>query len=127
MTPTQRTMKHIKSLKIEAEIVEKWVPNPKHPGGGFRKDLFGIIDIIAIDPLSKSTIGVQSTGQDFSGHWKKLTQEKADKSRLWLSGGNRLLLMGWRKLKVKRGGKAMRWTPRIADIKISDLEVSDEH
>ena len=122
LSPTQRTLKYLKDEGWKAGIVERWLMGAK-----VRRDLFNIIDIIAIKP-DKGIIGVQSTGQDFSGHYKKLTQEQAQDTRDWLEAGGRLVLIGWRKLKVKRGGKAMRWTPRIQEIKLEDLEIenSDE-
>ena len=112
MTPTQRTLKYLRDQGYECGMVERWVMIPKHPAGGIRKDLFGIIDLLAIK--GHETIGVQSTGQAFAEHHKKLTEEKAEEVRDWLAGGTRQLwLIGWRKLKVKRGGKAMHWKPRV--------------
>jgi len=82
---------------------------PVHPGGGYRKDFMGIIDIICFD--DKSTIGVQSCGQNFAEHKRKLYNHESTKS--WINDHRQLWLIGWRKLKLKRGGKAMRWMPRI--------------
>ena len=121
VSPTQRTLKYLKDEGYECGMVERWIPIRGLPGGGKRRDLFNIIDIIALDPV-KGVIGVQSTGQDFSGHYKKLTQEKAAETRMWLeTPGTSLILIGWRKVKVKRGGKAMRWSPRIQEITLEDL------
>jgi hypothetical protein len=123
ITPTQRTLKYLKDEGYRCGIVERWIQAIRK-----RQDLFNIIDIIALDP-DKGVIGVQSTGQDFAGHFRKLTEEKADEARAWLeTPGTSLMLIGWRKLKVKRGGKAMRWTPRIQYIQLEDLnnEVDDE-
>ena len=35
--------------------------------------------------------------------------------------GNQIHLVGWRKLKQKRGGKAVRWTPRIREFSLDDF------
>jgi len=111
-SPTQRSLAYLKKQGLKTGIVERWLPNPAYPGGGKRSDLFGIIDILAID--GPETIGVQSTGQAFSEHHKKLTEEKEQETIDWLQGGTRLLLLiGWRKLLKKRGGKLKLWKPRI--------------
>ena len=85
------------------------MPMPTVPGGGFRKDFLDIIDFICVD--DHQTIGVQSCGQAFVEHKKKIYG--SDNTNIWLSRHRELWLIGWRKLKVKRGGKATKWTPRI--------------
>lgn len=121
MSPTQRTLADLKARGYRAGIVERWIAFRK-----IRIDLFNIIDIVAIKPTTIDgpghVLGVQSTGQAFSEHLKKLTIEKADETRAWLESGARLELYGWRKLKVKRGKSATRWTPRIQEINLSDLK-----
>ena len=69
ISPTQRTLKANKNLGRKCGIVERW----QQYGGkfGVRQDLFGFIDIIAIDEF-EGIVGIQSTGQDFSGHIKKI-------------------------------------------------------
>ena len=81
---------------------------------GKRIDLFNIIDIIAL--TADSTIGVQACGSDFAEHLRKLTEEKAEESATWLDGPRQLHVYGWRKIKLNRGGIALRWRPRIAEI-----------
>lgn len=123
MTPTQRTMKELKARGHKCGIVEKWNRYAWRPGGGrgVRQDLFGIIDIIALD-TNRGVIGVQSTGTDFAGHHRKLTQEKAQECMVWLeTPGAHLELWGWRKIKVKRGGKQMIWEPRIKIYTLEDF------
>lgn len=117
MTPTQRTLKALKEHygPWSCGIVERWIPRAQ-----VRKDLFGIIDII-VTVEGKGILGVQSTGQDFAGHHKKLTEEKPEECARWLKAGGMLELWGWRKLKVKRGGKAMVWKPRIKVYTLTDF------
>ena len=103
MTPTQRTLKAQKELGRKCGIVERFI---QRPGFGFRKDLFGIIDIIALDQ-EEGIIGVQSCGQAFSEHYRKMSEEHRQDSIDWLEAGGKLELWGWRKLKKKRGGKAI--------------------
>jgi len=116
---------------------------------GVRQDLFGFIDIICMCPEEKyivtdaqdpnvagvhfyhGIVAVQSFGQDWSGHVKKLKEERDEEMGLWLTCGGRLELWGWRKLKVvkKDGtkGKAMRWHPRIGDVKLSESGEIEVH
>lgn len=55
MTPTQRALKHLRSLGYQAQVVEKWNAFAK-----VRKDLFDVIDIVAIRP-GCPVLGVQCT------------------------------------------------------------------
>lgn len=119
MSPTQRTIRELKNQGYKCAIVERF--NPYAGPHGIRQDMFGIIDIIALDP-ERGVIGVQCTGSDFAGHYRKLTEEKAQESLDWLeTPGTVLELWAWRKVKVKRGGKAMVWRPRVREIKIGDI------
>ena len=87
---------------------------------GQTHDFLGCVDIIAISPTE--TLAVQSCGSAFAAHLRKMTEECAHEVREWLRcPSRRLELWGWRKLKVKRGGKAMVWTPRVKEISEEDL------
>lgn len=119
-SPTQRTIRELKNQGRICAIVERW--NAHVGEHGIRQDLFGIIDVIALDP-QRGVVGVQSCGQAFSEHFKKLTIEKAEETMNWLkTPGTALELWSWRKIKLKRGGKAERWAPRIREIVLADLE-----
>ena len=113
ISPTQRTLKANRNLGRICGIVERW----QQYGGkfGIRQDLFGFIDIIAIDE-HYGIVGIQSTGQDFSGHVKKI-MELEEIVKKWLDHAP-LELWSWRKVKKVRGGKAMIWKPRVADFYI---------
>jgi hypothetical protein len=116
LSPTQRTLKAMREQGRLCGIVEKF---NQHAGPfGIRQDLFGFIDIIAIDP-ERGIVAIQSCGQDFSGHIRKLTEERNEAVFEWLRHAP-CELWGWRKVKLKRGGKAVRWKPRIADLSLSD-------
>ena len=58
MTPTQRTLAALGDLGYTSGMVERWIA--KKPFG-IRKDLFGIIDIIAIKAGEASTLGMAQT------------------------------------------------------------------
>lgn len=120
MSPTQRTLKAMREQGRLCGIVEKF----QQYGGkfGVRQDLFGFIDIIAIDP-TEGIIAIQSCGQDYSGHVKKLTEERNESVFEWLKHAP-CELWAWRKVKLKKGSKAMRWKPRIADLRIINGDIA---
>lgn len=118
LSPTQRTLGAMREQGRICGIVEKF---NHHVGEfGIRQDLFGFIDIIAIDPVN-GIIAIQSCGQDFAGHIRKMTEERNDAMYQWLQHAP-VELWGWRKVKLKRGGKAERWKPRVADFTLGENE-----
>lgn len=122
LTPTQRTLRAMREQGRVCAIVEKF--NYYAGPFGRREDLFGIIDILALDP-QKGVLGIQSAGQDFSKHLKKLLEDKSSECITWLSTpGTGLELWGWRKVKLKKGGKAERWMPRIKKITLKDFQIT---
>ena len=121
---TSRTLKHYRDKGWNCCISERWIINPKHPAGGYRKDLFGFGDIVAMG--EGSIIAIQSCGQDFSAHDKKLLGDEVAPNMIeWLRCGGRVILIGWRKIKKKRGGKAKIWSPRIKEYSVSDFGVNE--
>ena len=111
---TSRTLEYIRSQGWEAEKVEYFNPYARK-----RKDLFGIIDIVALG--DKGIIGVQSCGNNFSQHNEKILSEPM--AFKWLQKGGTLMLIGWRKVKLHRGAKAMRWSPRIAYYHLKNEQI----
>jgi len=122
--PTQLTLRDNRAMGRLIEICERWQINPKVPGGGYRKDLFGFLDMIALDP-DEGIIGIQSCGQSFAAHLKTMVDSEMVTPNVikWLTSPSKpkLELWGWRKLKLKRGGKALRWCPRIKVITMEDI------
>ena len=104
MKPTERTLKAFREMGFAVGIVERYINFTRQ-----RIDLFGIIDIIAI--RQGEIIGIQSCGQAFSSHLKKMNE--SEYTEKWLASGAGLQLWGWRKVKKKRGGKAMVYKPRV--------------
>jgi len=83
---------------------------------GRREDLFGIIDVLALDP-ERGVVGIQCCGSDFKAHKDKILIEKAQETHDWLSTpGTALEIWGWRLIRLHRGAKALRWKPRVANI-----------
>jgi len=120
MRPTQRTIRELKNNGRVCATVEKW--NPHVGPHGIRQDLFGIIDVLALDP-EKGVVGIQCcAGSGFSNHLKKITEERAQETQDWLeTPGTSLELWAWRKVKKVRGGRAVVWRPRIKEITLEDL------
>lgn len=116
---TSRTLNYLRQQGWVADKVEQF--NAYAGKFGQRKDAFGFIDILAMG--ENTIIAIQSCGQAFAEHNRKITEDEivAPNVLMWLENGGRLLLIGWRKVKLKRGGKALRWQPRIKEYKIEDL------
>lgn len=127
-SPTQRTLKLLRSRGWQAQVVERWNPHSKT-----RLDLFGFGDVIAcIAHATFPTEGiveyggiklVQSTTLAHVGaRVAKIIAEP--KARVWLESGGRIEVHGWRKLKVKRGGKAARWECAERTVTLADFKPS---
>ena len=115
---TERSLGYMRDRGYKCWMVERFIAFPKPHGQ--RVDLFNIIDILAINEVC--TIGVQSCGSDFSAHKTKMLEGEHTLS--WLEDTSRqLLLIGWRKLKKKRGGKAKYWVPRIGRFYLVHNEI----
>ena len=123
ISATQRTLRELRNQGRICGIVERF--NSFSGPHGVRQDLFGFIDIIALD-ISKGIVGIQSCGQSFSEHIKKITEERNEECFEWLRCGGKVELWGWRKVKLKKGGKAMRWKPRIVIFTLSGDELKYE-
>lgn len=121
LTPTQRTLRALRGQGRLCEVVERYIPQAGPHG--IRRDLFNIIDIIALDPV-RGVVGIQSCGQSFAEHERTILEARTQETIEWLSTpGTKLELWGWRKVKLKRGGAAMRWQPRIREFTLADFGV----
>jgi len=118
---TSRTLNYLRQQGWVADMVERWIPMPTHPAKGFRRDMFGFGDVVAMG--EGKIIAIQSCGQAFAEHYRKITEDEkvAENALLWIENGGRLILIGWRKVKLKKGGKAMRWSPRIKEFQLGDF------
>ena len=120
--PLQRTIAYYKAQGIRCETVERWIPRPGVPGGGFRKDLMNIIDCIALGP--DKIIGVQCcAGSGNAAHIRKLMEDERENTLEWVSKPyTRLEIHAWRQLKKVRGKAAKYWSPIVTVIDMSDLK-----
>lgn len=115
ITATQQTRSWLGEKGYTIGTVERFVRPGDFHGSGHRVDLFGCIDLIAIRP--GEVLAVQSTGTDWSGHWKKIMEGSGRPGAIaWLETGSPFLLIGWRKL--KKG-----WRPRTHWFLIDDFMI----
>ena len=119
LSPTQRTLRALRQQGRVCDIVERFITQAGPHG--IRRDLFNIVDVLALDP-ERGFVGVQSCGQAFAAHERKMLEEHAQECIDWLSTpGGSLELWSWRRIKLKRGGKAMRWSPRVRVFTLEDF------
>lgn len=95
------------------EKTEHWVQIPYKPG--FRKDLFGIVDILALHQ-EKGFLGIQvcAGSGDRAKHIKKIAKNHRIVSISWLSIGGALEIWSWRNLKAG-------WSCDVTVLKLEDL------
>lgn len=76
-----------------------------------RRDLFGFIDAIAVHKTNPEIVAVQACGAtDVTPHVATICNSPIAMN--WMKAGGKIRLFAWRKVKIKRGGKAERWRPR---------------
>jgi len=86
---------------------------------GVRRDLFGFLDVIALDPVRGIT-GVQCCARSgHAAHRRKILEDCTEAAMAWLECGGKVEIWSWAKQKVKRGGKAVRWTPKVEEITLA--------
>ena len=108
MTPTARTLARLRTLGYTAAVVERWIH-----GANVRRDLFGCIDVIAVNPADRVILGVQATTAAHVAD--RLAKARAlPELAAWLRAGGQFQVWGW----CRRGG---RWQPRIVTVQVDDL------
>lgn len=109
--PTERTLKYLRSQGYHAQVVEKWNPFAK-----IRQDLFGWIDIVAVNPALHGVLGVQTTS--YSNMSARMTKARGNPAlQAWLNAGGTLSVMGWKRSKAERN----RWVPVVWPVTMADL------
>lgn len=120
LSATQRTLRALREQGLVCAIVEKW--NPYGGPHGIRQDLFGIVDVLALDPR-RGFVGVQCCSGTHAAHMRKMTEDKAQECLDWLkTPGGVLELWSWSKRKKKRGGKQLIWVPRIHIFELGEFK-----
>ena len=118
-SPTARTLNYLRGQGITCDKAEAFNAYSRKT-----TDLFGFIDVVALDPQRGQIVGIQVTsGSNVQSRVKKILEEDdiREYAAQWVRCGGRVEVWGWRKVKVKRGGKAMRWEPRIVELSQQDL------
>lgn len=94
MTPTQRSLKHLRDNGYRAEVVERFNSFTKR-----RHDLFGIADIVAI--REGEVLLVQTTsGSNVAARVSKIAESEATPDIR--KAGMGIIVHGWRKSARKR-------------------------
>jgi len=107
-SPTARTKRYLEAQGAIVDVVEKWIPIEGHPGGGVRRDLFGVIDILCI--RDSKLVAIQSTSG--SNHAKRIAKAVAEpKIKAFLATSNQFQVWSWSKRGAR--GKRKLWQPRI--------------
>jgi hypothetical protein len=103
-SPTARSLEHLRKLGWPlVQVVERWNMHAK-----VRIDLFGIIDIVAIDAQGE-TYGIQATsGDNVASRVTKIAE--SDALPHVLKAGWRIVVHGWRK------NAAGRWVLREVEL-----------
>jgi hypothetical protein len=102
VSPTQRSLAHLRELGYHVEVVEKWNSFTKQ-----RKDLWGWADLLAIK--KGEVLAVQVTASAVSDRIKKIMA--SDTLALVRDSGIRIEVHGWRK-----SAKTKKYVLRIEDI-----------
>lgn len=88
MTPTQRSLKHLRDQGHLAEVVERWIPQARK-----RHDLWGFVDILSLSPEGE-VVGVQATSlSNVSARVRKITEH--ENIAAVRKAGVRVLVFGW--------------------------------
>ncbi len=109
MTPTARTLAECRKRGWRAQVVEQTIPHTF-----IKRDLFGCIDIIALDG-EPGVLGIQATsGANGASRVTKIREQCWDVASEWLKAGNRLAVWSW----AKRGKVGARkvWTVRVEQV-----------
>lgn len=117
VSPTQRTLGRCRKNGWSCQVVERWNPYAK-----IRIDLFGCIDLVALDD-EPGALGIQatSTGNMSSRVAKAL---EIPHLRRWLASGCRYEVWGW----AKRGpaGKRKLWKLRRVRLVLDGDEIRQQ-
>jgi len=116
---TQRTLRYLRGRGFVAEVVERWNPYSKT-----RKDLFNVIDIVAMG--SGHLYGVQSCSDSSrAAHRAKLLRE--ERVRVWLNSGGLFLLITWGKHRGReKGQRRLRWREHVEDITLDMIDAFEK-
>jgi hypothetical protein len=88
---TRLSMEYLRDLGYTVEVVERWTPSG-YGGGQIKRDLFGILDLVAVRP--GETLGVQTTSRENTAARATKIVESEHIGVLWAAGW-RIVVHGW--------------------------------
>jgi len=113
MTPTARTLAHLRQLGYLAGVVERRLPRCL-----ITVDLFGCIDVLAVRGDLPGVLGVQTSTR--SNQAARLAKALAvPELRTWLAAGNAFEIHGWAKVGAR--GKRKLWQVSTRAVTLADL------
>ncbi len=116
LTPTQRTLAHLRKEGWTVQVVEKWNAFAK-----IRQDLFGCIDLVACRP--GMLLGVQATSM--TNVSARVTKSLAEPRLLeWLRAGGQFWVIGWGK--KGKAGTVKKWTMRKIGVSLRDGDMTTQ-
>jgi hypothetical protein len=104
VSPYERTTRWLRGQGMTVDKTEHYNHHSRT-----RKDLFGFLDCIALDPAGHRLIGVQVCGEDWASHVTKITGPRREAARTWILAGGIIWLVGWAK-------RSKGWTMRHMEI-----------
>ena len=115
MTPSARTIQHFKKAGFFVQNVEMFIPQIN-----IRRDLFGFIDLVVLDPKSEKIVGIQATTLAHAAERKdKIINSCGKTATAWLKCQGIIEVWGWHKYKIPIERKY--WRPKIATVTLDDL------
>jgi hypothetical protein len=116
-----RSLKYLRSLGYMADVCERFI-GFGNGGHGFRKDLFGFADLLAVTDELPGVLAVQATSKkQISKHLReyRTTPEVCEALRIWAAAGNRCEIHGWDRVEVPcrtKAGTKPKWIVIIKDV-----------
>ena len=114
MTPTARSLKHLRSIGYTVCTVERWIPQTKQ-----RLDAFGFGDLLACrwEADGRIMLVQVTTVAHQSQRLVKILETEA--AKIWLRAGGLIQVHGW----SKKGGRGERktWQVSVREITLEDF------
>lgn len=117
MTPAARTLLELRKRGCIAQVVEQTIRASKFGGKPriFKRDLFGCMDLVALEPGRQGVLGIQATTvSNQAARVKKILDEP--RALMWLGCGCRIEVHGWSKRGAR--GKRKTWTLSVMPITV---------
>jgi hypothetical protein len=113
ISPTQRSLALLRKAGLTVAIVEHW-----NQYAHIRQDLFGIGDLLALDPWNEKITLVQTTtAANQAARRTKIVE--SENARVWLKSGGEIVVHGW----AKKGprGAVKHWACTVTPILAVDF------